>query len=73
MVVGRKIFMKAEGIPRDEEGGTYREACGSSNGCWKQVEDGVKVKIRVGLGFDPMVLNGRVQGRWRAARWLIGS
>ncbi|MCI97916.1 hypothetical protein A2U01_0119217 [Trifolium medium] len=52
MVVGCKIFMRAEGIPRDEEGGTNREAYGSSNGCWKQVMVSVKVKIQVGLGFD---------------------
>ncbi|MCI32294.1 hypothetical protein A2U01_0053507, partial [Trifolium medium] len=54
MVAGCKIFMKAEGIPRDEEEevhlvelrkvvGCKREsqtgkACGSSNGCWKQEE-----------------------------------
>ncbi|MCI36153.1 hypothetical protein A2U01_0057375, partial [Trifolium medium] len=33
-----KIFMRAEGILRDEEGGTNRKSCRSSNGCWKQVE-----------------------------------
>ncbi|MCI64470.1 hypothetical protein A2U01_0085728, partial [Trifolium medium] len=72
-VVGCKIFMRAEGIPRDEEEGTNREACGYSNGYWKQVNVGVKVKIRVGLGFDLGVWNGRVQGGWKAARWLMGS
>ncbi|MCI79078.1 hypothetical protein A2U01_0100349, partial [Trifolium medium] len=44
--------MMAEDIPRDEEGGSNREACRSSNDCWKQVNVGVKVKIHVGLGFD---------------------
>ncbi|MCI67586.1 hypothetical protein A2U01_0088845, partial [Trifolium medium] len=33
-------------------GGSNREACESSNGCWEQVEVEVKVKIQVRLRFD---------------------
>ncbi|MCI57549.1 hypothetical protein A2U01_0078800 [Trifolium medium] len=68
MVAGCKIFKRAEGIPRVEEEGfkscgttkgswmqeekSNRRAWESNNGCWKQMEVGVKIKIRVGLGFD---------------------
>ncbi|MCI81551.1 hypothetical protein A2U01_0102825 [Trifolium medium] len=66
MVVGGKIlaFRGMKG------GGSNQEACESSNGCWKQVKVGVKVMIRVRLGFD-LVSWTVVQGG--AARWLVGS
>ncbi|CAJ2659123.1 unnamed protein product [Trifolium pratense] len=70
MVVGGKNFMRAEGIPIDEGRRFKPEACESSNGCWKQVKVGVRVKIRVRLGFD-LVSWTVVQGG--EARWLMGS
>ncbi|MCI86640.1 hypothetical protein A2U01_0107921 [Trifolium medium] len=55
MVVGGKIFMRAEGIPRDE--GDVQLAKASGGWCLGQGSSGTWTW--------PVILNSRVQGGWR--------